>query len=245
MRAIALAAALLVTATAWGQESTATFEAASIVPGTMPPAGASINSIEGGPGTRDPGLIRCRHCDLRSLVERAYGVARYQITGASLEGAESFDIVARVPRGARKSDVNAMLRNLLIDRFKLAAHHETRTAFQFALAADAGGAKLRAAQNQGAAAQSKILRSPGAVTIEMAGESMAGLAQWLSRLLDKRVVDATGIEGKFDIELSYDDRDAGASMGAALAKLGLKLENRPAPMDILVVDHVEKTPTEN
>jgi uncharacterized protein (TIGR03435 family) len=77
------------------------------------------------------------------------------------------------------------------------------------------------------------------------------LAAMLSGQLHHPVIDATGLTGKYDIALYWDmrgtsDPDAGPTLEAALqSQLGLKLEQKKGPVDIVVVDHAEKVPTEN
>ena len=80
---------------------------------------------------------------------------------------------------------------------------------------------------------------------------MEFLASYLSAQLHHPVIDATGLTGKYDIALFWDmrgtsDPEAGPTLEAALqSQLGLKLEQKKGPVDIVVVDHAEKVPTEN
>jgi uncharacterized protein (TIGR03435 family) len=102
--------------------------------------------------------------------------------------------------------------------------------------------------------------------------SMASLAETLTRFMDRPVVDMTDLKGRYDFTLEFTAEDYRAmtirsalaagvqlppearqaligvnddSIFASIQKLGLKLEPRKAPLDVLVVDHVRKTPTEN
>jgi uncharacterized protein (TIGR03435 family) len=81
--------------------------------------------------------------------------------------------------------------------------------------------------------------------------TMDYLVTYLAAQLYHPVVDATGLTGKYDIALFWDmtgssDPDAGPTLEAALqSQLGLKLESKKGPVDIVVVDHAEKVPTEN
>jgi uncharacterized protein (TIGR03435 family) len=85
--------------------------------------------------------------------------------------------------------------------------------------------------------------------------SMAQFADMLSSRLDRPVQDLTALAGVFNIQLEWtpdevaavdSDEAAGPSIFSAIqAQLGLKLETRKLPVDVLVVDHVEKVPVEN
>jgi len=102
--------------------------------------------------------------------------------------------------------------------------------------------------------------------------TIGGLAEMLARMLDRPVIDETGIAGDYDFQLEFGPdemrnmragmmvppvgadahsspadaaSDPGQSIFTAVQKFGLKLEPRKAPLDIIVIDHVEKTPTEN
>jgi uncharacterized protein (TIGR03435 family) len=89
------------------------------------------------------------------------------------------------------------------------------------------------------------------------GENMDGFARFLSSQLGRQVTDVTGITGKYDILLKWSEpRPRGPSedpspseelptLMQAVQALGLKLEAKKGPVDILVIDHMEKTPTEN
>jgi len=86
-------------------------------------------------------------------------------------------------------------------------------------------------------------------------QSMQSLADTLSHLMDRPVIDRTGLKGTFDITMDYEmDVDAGDSPGANITgpamlrafqdELGLKFESTRAPVEVLVIDHAEK-PSEN
>jgi uncharacterized protein (TIGR03435 family) len=110
--------------------------------------------------------------------------------------------------------------------------------------------------------------SYGRDRLEAKKVTLNALADWLTRLLDRPAVDMTGISGTYDFSLEYswdelrnllrsstggvrelparaDTADPGNSIFTSLAAFGLKLEPRKAPMEVLVIDHIERTPTEN
>jgi len=103
------------------------FEVASVKP--MPPSPTYIPETEsGGPGTTDPGQITWSGVSLHELLETAYDVESYQISGPAWLGccSDRYTIVAKMPEGATKEQVNLMWQNLLKDRFGMVLHHESR-----------------------------------------------------------------------------------------------------------------------
>ena len=115
--------------------------------------------------------------------------------------------------------------------------------------------------------KAKIVRGDGVVAVDMAGATIADLCTQLNLVMDREVIDRTGLTGRFDIHLevtpgdlqpkfvagrqldqpgdsSADDKD-GPSISVALQRqLGLKLETGKGPVPVLVVDHMER-PTDN
>ena len=194
-----------------------------------------------------------------------------------------FDIVAKtgsdVPAGpAGVGQKLLMLRSLLEQRFKLAVHHEDRDAsiYTLVLARSDGtpGPRLRRTDvdcrallmARGGAPPPPLAaggRPPcGAVvsvsgTLIGGGQTMATLANTLSRMTNRVVLDRTGLPGSFDVDLQFNpdgldglappspDRAASIddrpSIFAALQEqLGLKLESTRGPIDMLVVDRAER-----
>jgi uncharacterized protein (TIGR03435 family) len=84
------------------------------------------------------------------------------------------------------------------------------------------------------------------------GGQVHSLANNLSALLGRQVVDQTGLNGSYDFDLQYaldeltaTDTDRMPLLDAVQSQLGLKLEARKGPVKVIIVDHIEKTPTEN
>jgi uncharacterized protein (TIGR03435 family) len=151
-----------------------------------------------------------------------------------------------------------MIRSLLVSRFKLKVRHETEQESVYALVVAKGGPKLTpsvplplgsafdaSTADQDAATFSQSYR--GGYTVKNA--TMASWACQLSaqREVQRTVIDETGLAGKFDFTFAWDmsQNGPGPSIFAALEEqLGLKLEPRKAPVDSIVIEHVEK-PSEN
>ena len=168
---------------------------------------------------------------------------------------------------ATDEQVRQMFRALLADRFKMTAHRVTKDLDGFALTLAKSGLKIKEAKEgdppppmpewfakmQPTAFDGKIQatmegRGVGALTGRRV--TMADLARTLGQVLRASVADETGLTGKYYFGLKYaPEKDQADSdlppLATALGDLGLRLEKRKAPVELLVVDHMEKTPSEN
>jgi uncharacterized protein (TIGR03435 family) len=140
-----------------------------------------------------------------------------------------------------------MLRSMLADRFQVTAHTETRVLPAYELVVGKNGPKLHAATPDEIGSR-VFPNAPGVRAKEI---SMQRFAELLSTKLDRPVADNTGVAGVFDIELQWTpdtappDADLGPSVFTAIEEqLGLKLQSRKLPMEVLVIDHISK-PTAN
>jgi len=183
---------------------------------------------------------------LELLIEMAFGVDDSHISGGRWLGPERYDVVAKAEDGVRltQEELQPRLQKLLEDRFKLSLHRETKDVPGFALVVAKGGPKLR--KSFGDPAPPIIY--PGG--LRSGSWSMEALAWGLSRPLRQPVVDKTSIEGTFDIELTYaPDGDTNSPLPSIFTalqeQLGLRLESRKVPIEILIIDHLEKVPSDN
>ncbi len=145
-----------------------------------------------------------------------------------------------------------MVQALLADRFKLVTHTETRELPIYALVVAKGGPKLGPVQENGAI----VNHGRGHIEVQSFTNSVSALAEELSKEVGRDVIDKTGIQGRYDLKLTWtpDDRvasssdasaDSGPSIFTALEEqLGLKLESQKGPVTVLVIDHAEM-PSEN
>ncbi len=181
--------------------------------------------------------------------------------GPSWQTTDRFDITAKVPEGRGTTfdtgntaaasmtasqasaalRIREMLQPLLAERFKLAVHHETRNLPVYELRMDRkdGGPGPRLKKVDGTPRGFKTM-GPGHFVGSAA--TLAMLAQFLEPSVSRNVIDRTGLQGAFDLELEYAPTDpAGVSVFTALKEqLGLKLESTKAPIDVLVIDHADK-----
>jgi uncharacterized protein (TIGR03435 family) len=156
-----------------------------------------------------------------------------------------------------------MFQAILVERFGLKVHHETRELTVYALVVANGGPKmtpstLRPSDSAGIQGEPGVLH-PGRGKETGRGTTMEFLARDLSLQLGRKVVDRTGLAGRYDFTLTWTPDDSvavtgggvesGATQGPSLftavqEQLGLKLELVKAPVDVVVIDHIEK-PSEN
>jgi uncharacterized protein (TIGR03435 family) len=197
------------------------------------------------------GELNYSAASLKAITQQAYEVRGFQVSGPDWMTSTRFDVVAKLPVGAPQSRVPEMLRSLLAERFKLTSHVETRDLPMYALVVAKGVIKMKgSAADPEAPAGWTINKGPG--HLEGHRMNMSSLANNLSALLGRQVVDQTGLNGSYDFDLQYapdelagPDPDRMPLLDAVQSQLGLKLEARKGPVKVIVIDHIEKTPTEN
>ena len=262
---VCLAAALV---RAQAPQVTLAFEVASVK--------ASAPNAQGQQMRREPGgRVSISNVPLRELIKFVYQIQDYQLDGVpAWAGSESFDIVAKasadvppVLPGTGVDPLILMLRTLLGDRFRLQVHQESRDMPAYALVALRPGVlgaglkrsttdcqavareqAAKAAQSSPGSSQCGFRAAVGVIT--SAGFPLSQLLNPLSQLVQRPLVDRTGLQGGFDYELTFEHLPGGATPSAdanqasiftALQEqLGLKLEPVRAPVQVLVVDHVQR-----
>jgi uncharacterized protein (TIGR03435 family) len=245
------------------------FEVASVRRGDSSMPGGYLR---GGPGTTEPGQITGLNISLVSVLMRAYRVQFFQISGPDWLNSEKYDIAAKIPEGSQQQ-FDLMLRNLLAERFHLALHHETRYLPAYELVLTKNTPKLResgpnttpdealppALKQLSPAVRSMVLLGNPIMTrtrVLIAGrmKSLAWLAEMFQNMIfgGVPVLDTTGLTGKYDFTLEFER--PGADPGgdplpsiftAVQEQLGLKLDEKKLPFDVVVVDHADKVPTDN
>lgn len=218
-----------------------------------PPRGDTI--VINGLGTFRNGKLTFTNASLSDLLKFAYGMTSdSQLSGPDWIKSKDvrFDVVALAPVDTPREQLSLMLQMLLAERLKLVLHHEQRELRFLALVEGKGGSKLHEAKVQ--AAPETTFNVAGRIVRNQI--SMPQFALLLSRFERQTVMDLTGLKGFYEVKLEWtpDDgrgRDAtdsqiGPSIYTAVQEqLGLKLEARRGPVDVLVVDSAEKIPAEN
>lgn len=212
--------------------------------------------------------FEARNHAVRTLVAAAYNVSPQAISGGpAWIDSDRFDILAKAPGEARPNldEQMSMLRKLLADRFKLTFHREPKELSFYALTIAKGGSKLKESAaspdaSPGGPPPLIFVLSPGEVSLPGRNATMAELASVMQRAaLDRPVVDKTGLSGRFDFNLEFtpDETQFGGVapkenadstkpglFAAIQQQLGLRLEATKGPVEVLVIDRVER-PSEN
>ena len=195
---------------------------------------------------------------LKAMITNVYRLKNYQLIGApAWAETERWDIDAKTEAKTTIGHKFAALGFLLEDRFHLKVHRETRELPIYRLVVAKGGVKMIEVK-EGETRPHRPSISPQPSHLQGWGCPVAQLADFLSgTYLNEPIVDATGLTGKYDFDLKWTAdptqaylRDeaadpAGPSLFAALQEqLGLKLETAKGPVEVVVIDHVER-PAEN
>jgi uncharacterized protein (TIGR03435 family) len=201
-----------------------------------------------------PDSLTIRGLSLRDCVQTAWQLPETQVVAPAWLADIRVNILAKTLAPATEKQMYPMLQSLLGERFGLKAHTEQREMPAFALAVAKGGPKFTASESAGAP---RIMQAKGALIGEHV--PMALLAGVLSKLFGRPVLDETGLTASYDFRMDLTpflpppDAEAGSSqqimegsmISGLQSQLGLKIESRKKSIDMLVVDHAEKTPTEN
>jgi uncharacterized protein (TIGR03435 family) len=202
---------------------------------------------------------------LADLVRQAYGLKAFQFSGPGWMSSERYDVHAKLATGATPAQVPAMLQTLLADRFQLAFHRDSRERPVYELLVGKNGLKLPLAE-AGQAEAGKSWEMSGGTMHFHRSMSMPALCEFLGGFVDRPVVDMTRLTDTYQVALDIPEEDlrrakiaaegvhtadsasdptGSSAMFAAVQQMGLKLEPRKTAVDVLVVDHAEKVPTEN
>jgi uncharacterized protein (TIGR03435 family) len=201
------------------------------------------------------------------LAPYAYHLPTWRISGMDKD--RSFYLVAAtMDASATEDQVRLMLQALLVDRFKIVSHRETKEFQGYALVVGKNGPKLKTASASGeapplpeyfggktsAAFEGRIFTSMegiGTSAVTGRGVSTSQLADELSENLSAFVLDQTGLTGKYyfgfrfqSVSRPSDQADSPSIFSAVQDELGLRLDKQKGPVEMLVVDHLEK-PSEN
>jgi uncharacterized protein (TIGR03435 family) len=258
------------------------FEVASVKPNKTGDGRTMIMNQPGG------GMVGT-NITLGILIRLAYQLQDFQIVGApDWIANEHFDVIAKPtvdrpatsPAGPPGSTTRLMLQSLLADRFKLAAHPDTRQLPMYALVLARTDGKLGPQLRPSTTDCDAVMAAGrgrggppappapgerptcgmfmGLGSLKSGGTPISQIIMPLSQMVHRVVVDRTGLNGRFDIDLIWTpdqmpsgppppgapplpaiDPNGPSIFTALQEQLGLKLESQTGPVDVLVIDHVE------
>lgn len=231
------------------QSSTPAFEVATIKPAAPSPDGHThINYPQGD-------NFSAINITLLNLMQWAYNMPQKQILNVpSWLSSTRFDIQAKadptdqakhLPSEQDHALKRRMVQNLFADRFHLKLHQETRNMPAYDLVLAKGGSKLQPSHSNG-----KTIGT-GRAHFNAEGLTTSLIADELSQIVGRIVVDKTNLTGRYDLKLQWTPDDAPATDNSAPSfftaiqeQLGLKLEPAKEPVPVLVIDHID-LPTPN
>ena len=237
------------------------FEVATVRPNKSGEAGTSL-------GPRPGGRLTGINQTARNLIRNAFNLQPNQIIGGpDWMDSDRFDIVAKAADADvdAKGTLTApqfmlRLQALLEDRFKMATHWETRELPVYALVTAARGKlgpRLKPHDGSCDRAQSGVPNSapamcgtrtnitPSAGKVTAVGITMQTFVRNLAGATGRNVIDRTGLAGSYDFELEFTPDQSPDTTGPSLftavqEQLGLKLDSERAPVEVLVIDSLEK-----
>jgi len=246
--------------------------------------------------TIDQYYVRIKQLSLMELVALAYQLKSHQFTVQPWMKNQRYDIQAKMPEGAPRRQVPAMVQNLLEQRLGLKTHRENREVRVYGLVVAKDGPKMKAAAPEDPAAapaaggqirgglavgpggqvatmgvdgNAQMTPGPGGnMHIESKRMTMQRLVNAIGRYCELPLLDLTNLEGAYEVAVDVSGAEirnvarmngavirtpaseeapdpSGVSLRASLEKLGLRLEVRKMPVEVLVVDDALKVPTEN
>jgi uncharacterized protein (TIGR03435 family) len=199
------------------------------------------------------GSFQTVNVPLLAIVQYAFAIPDSRIVGApAWMKTERFDIEAKsdasvdamlgkLKSSEAKPVKMAMIQALLKDRFHLTVHRETRELPVYDLVVAKGGSKLVVTKSDG------LMINHGRADLNGQGFTIAILAQELANDAGRVVVDRTGLDGRYDVDLKWTPDDVAGSADAQYPslfasvqeQLGLRLDSAKGPVEVLVVDQVE------
>jgi uncharacterized protein (TIGR03435 family) len=244
------------------------FGQSSETPATFEIADVHVSAHTSGRPYMRGRLLRGDRCELRTatmvdLIARAYGIDDDKVVGGpSWLEMDRFDVIAKTPPSTTPETARLMLQALLVDRFKLVIHQDTKPLPAYSLTVGKGKPKLKEAGGSGDTGCNSGPQNPQPgmapyVTVACRNMTMQGFARNLRYManayLSDPVIDSTGLKGTWDFDLKWTGRNRLAQAGSdgitifdALDKeLGLKLELEKIPSPVIVVDSVNEKPTDN
>jgi uncharacterized protein (TIGR03435 family) len=185
-------------------------------------------------------------------VRWAYHVLEYQVSGPGWVQEERYDIVAKAALPVEENELRKMLQTLLAERCGLTIHRASKEMQAYVVTVGKNGHKMQPSTTEG-----PMSVKPNGLVLTIERADLEEVAAMATQPLHGPVVNATGLKGRWDLKLDAAPylADAayvkeitemvGLAITAAREQLGLAVESKKVPVEIIVIDRAEKTPTEN
>ena len=206
-----------------------------------------------------PGTVTMRNITLKSAIRWSWHVSEFQVTGPDWLDSARYEIAGKAAGPATEDQLRLMMQALLQERFKLELHRQTKELAAYVLVVGKNGPKVQESKTEGEASIDVNQRQ---LSVTVQRTPVTQLIDMMSTVLRAPVIDMTGLTGRYDLTLNVakyaaDLAAQGHSMDSAPMdpqalisiilqdELGLKLEAKKMPLDLVIVDHAEKAPVEN
>jgi uncharacterized protein (TIGR03435 family) len=191
------------------------------------------------------GTVTAENSPLLRIVSRAYNLTDDRVSGPAWMDSECYDIKAKAAGDPARPDLMAMLRELLKERFHLAAHRESDERPIFVLSVDKGGPRM-----QPYSEKASVPSSNGGILFM--ARHLPDLCERIGKVTGRPVIDKTGLDGDYMIVLTYlaftstdPSNPASDIFSAVRDQLGLRLQSQRGVVDVLKIDSIDKVPTGN
>jgi len=198
-----------------------------------------------------PGGVTVRSLSLKGCIAWAYHVFEYQVSGPEWMANDLYEIAAKAPGATSEANLRKMMQRLLADRFHVGVHHVTKEMQAYVLSVGKDGPKFHDSKSEGDADVTPDMKT---MSIGAHRIAVSQLVDILSRVFQMPVIDKTGMPGVYDVTINVakylphtnEAMDPLALIQMGLQEeLGLKLDAKKVPVELIVVDRAEKLPVEN
>jgi len=208
---------------------------------------------------QNAGQFRAANVTVRRLIQTAYRIKDYQISGGpSWLGSDLYDVTAKPETPPTQEQLMLMIQSLLAERFQLVLRRDSKEMPVYGLVVTKNGPKLKA----GDESAPKIIRVRRGLLTAPQG-NMPMLADQLSNVLGRAVIDRTGLSGRYDLKLEWVPDEYQVAMFGAMGvpegfgapppdwhgptlftaleeQLGLRLESQKGSVEMFAIEHIER-----
>ena len=186
------------------------------------------------------------------MVQWAYHLQPIQVTGPGWIESNRYDIMAKASGPVSHDQLRQMMQTLLAQRFKLTYHTENKEMPAYVVTVAKGGHKMKQSEGEG---EMDVKPTGRGLIVAFTHVTMEQLTDLTQSPLQGVVVDQTGLKGAWDFTLDASSFAMTQPTGiedainmviqAVNEQLGLKIEQKKVPAELLTVDHADKVPVEN